>query len=71
MVSKNDLPRAPIRRMFKRAGGERLSPDAQSVILENVENYAMSLIEDSIAVSKHTGRKTVLPEDVKLVLKIA
>lgn len=64
---ENDLPKAPISRMFKKMGGERLSVDARDLILEDVEDYTRSLIKECILASKHAGRKTVMSNDVKFV----
>lgn len=68
-MTKNDLPKAPINRMLKELGGDRLSSDARDLILEDVENYAKGLIRDSLNISRHAGRKTVMVEDVKLAKK--
>lgn len=64
---ENDLPKAPISRMFKKIGGDRLSTEARDLILEDVEDYARDLMRGCIKASKHAGRKTVLSEDVKFV----
>lgn len=69
-MTKSNLPKAPINRMFKQAGGDRLSSDARDLILENVEEYAMSLMKDCVSISRHVGRKTVMAEDVKLAEKL-
>lgn len=65
-MSKNDLPKAPINRMFKQIGGDRLSAHARDLILDDIEDYAKSLMQDSLRISQHAGRKTVMAEDVKL-----
>lgn len=69
-MTKNDLPKAPINRMFKKIGGDRLSAEARDLILADVEDYAMDLMKGSLNISKHVGRKTVLAEDVKLAKKL-
>lgn len=63
-MTKNVLPKASISRIFKNAGGERLSAEARNLILDDVESYATSLIKASMSASRHAGRKTVMPEDV-------
>ena len=35
-----------------------------------VEDYAKGLMKDSLNISKHAGRKTVMAEDVKLAKKL-
>lgn len=66
----SNLPKAPISRMFKKVGGERLSADARDLIMEDVEAYTENLMRDCISVSKHAGRKTVLSSDVRFVQKL-
>ena len=39
-MTKNVLPKASISRIFKNAGGERLSAEARYLILDDVESYA-------------------------------
>ena len=69
-MTKNDLPKAPINRMFKELGGDRLASDARNLILEDMEDYAKGLMRDSLNISRHAGRKTVLVGDVKLAKKL-
>ncbi|MBQ2174369.1 MAG: NFYB/HAP3 family transcription factor subunit [Alphaproteobacteria bacterium] len=69
-MTKTDLPKAPINRMFKKIGGDRLSAEARDLILEDVEDYARGLMKDCLNISKHVGRKTVMAEDVKLAKKL-
>lgn len=69
-MTGNILPKAPINRLFKKAGGDRLSSDARDLILDNIEGYAVSLMQDSVSISRHAGRKTVMAEDVKLAKKL-
>lgn len=69
-MSEYILPKAPINRMFKKAGGDRLSSEARDLILENIELYGIALMKDCVDISKHVGRKTVMAEDVKLAKKL-
>lgn len=69
-MTKSDLPKAPITRMFKSIGGSRLSVEARDLIVEDIEDYAKNLMRDSINISRHVGRKTVMAEDVKLAKKL-
>ena len=69
-MTENTLPRAPINRMFKSIGGDRLSAEARDLILEDIETYAKSLMKDSLNISRHVGRKTVMADDVKLAKKL-
>jgi DNA-binding protein len=64
-----ELPLAPLERILKNAGANRVSEDAVQALREAVEDYAVALSEASVALAKHAGRKTVQSEDVKLAAK--
>lgn len=64
-----ELPLAPLERILKNAGAGRASEDAVKALREAVEDYAEALAEAAVALAKHTGRKTVKGEDVKLAAK--
>lgn len=65
-----DLPKAPINRIFKKVGGNKMSAEARNMILEDIESYATHFVKDCVDISKHAGRKTVMPNDVKLAQKL-
>ncbi|MEE1116823.1 histone family protein [Methanosphaera sp.] len=64
-----EIPKAPVTRIVKSAGAERISKDAEEKIVEAVEAYTASLATAVIDVAKHAGRKTIQPDDVEVVLK--
>lgn len=65
-----EIPKAPVTRIVKSAGAERISKDAEEKIVEAVEAYTAKLAEAVIDVAKHAGRKTIQPDDVDVVLKV-
>ena len=64
-----ELLLAPLERVLKNAGANRVSEDAVQALREAVEDYAVALSEASVALAKHAGRKTVQSGDVKLAAK--
>ncbi len=64
-----ELPKAPITRICKNCGAERISKDAEALLTKAVEDYTKKLSEAIIDVSKHAGRKTIQPDDIEIVLK--
>lgn len=64
-----EIPKAPITRIVKNAGAERISKDAEEKFVEAVEAYTAKLAEAAIDLAKHADRKTVQPDDVELALK--
>ncbi len=64
-----EIPKAPITRIVKKAGAERISKDAEEKMVEAVEAYTEKLSEAAIDLAKHADRKTIQPEDIELAVK--
>ncbi|MCJ7450510.1 MAG: NFYB/HAP3 family transcription factor subunit [Candidatus Nanohaloarchaeota archaeon QJJ-9] len=60
-----ELPLAPLKRILKRAGGERVSDDAVEALRDEVEDRALDLAKTARDYAKHADRKTVQREDVR------
>lgn len=62
------LPTAPIRRIMKNAGCNRISEDA----LKTMNKYLVSIIEDcsvdAKAIANYAGRNTIRAEDIEFVI---
>jgi len=63
------FPLAPLERIAKKAGAQRVSATALKAIREAVLDAAESIAADAVAASHHAGRVTVKAKDIKIACR--
>ena len=65
----SEIPKAPVARISKESGAERVSEDAKAALAEYLEEVARDVAKEANNVAKIAKRKTVKAEDIKLAIK--
>ena len=65
----SEIPKAPIARIIKDAGAERVSEDAKAELAAYVEEIAREVAVEANKVAKIAKRKTIKADDIKLAIK--
>lgn len=65
----SEIPKAPIARIIKDTGAERVSEDAKAELAAYLEEVSRNVAIEVNNVAKIAKRKTIKPEDIKLAIK--
>ena len=64
-----ELTLQPLRKMFKKAGGKRVSDQAAEELGKLMEERTAQLAIEAQRLSQHAGRRTVMRRDIKLAAR--
>ena len=65
----SEIPKAPVERIIKESGAERVSEDAKEELALYLEEVAREVAKEANKVAKVAKRKTVKADDIKLAIK--
>ena len=64
-----EIPLAPLERIIKKAGAERVSEEAKEKLRQVLEDYAIDLAAKANTYAEHANRKTIKSQDIELASK--
>ncbi len=63
------IAKASVDKLIRKAGVGRVSEDAAIALAKILEEEAVDIAREAVALAEHAGRKTVKKEDVELAVK--
>ena len=60
------LPLAPIDRLIRNSGAERVSEDASQAMAKIIADFVEDISGQALKLAKHAGRKTIIDTDVRM-----
>lgn len=68
-MSGEELQIAPMHRIIKKAGAERVSEEAADELRKALEEIGVRISKEALDFTRHAGRKTVKQEDIQIAVK--
>lgn len=65
----NEIKVAPMHKLIKRAGAERVSEESAEVLGTTLEKIGLQIAKEAIDYAEHAGRKTVKARDIEIASK--
>ena len=68
-LNNEDLQLAPMHRIIKKAGAERVSEESAEELRKALDAIGVRIAKEALDFTKHAHRKTVKAEDIQIAVK--
>ncbi len=68
-MTNSELAVAPMHRLCKKAGAERVSEAAAKELANALEGIGIKIAKEALDFAMHAGRKTIKAEDIEIASK--
>ena len=65
-----EIPVAPVMRIIRKTGAERVSSDAGEALADIMEEYGVKISREALKLASHAGRKTITAHDIRMAAEI-
>ena len=68
-MTNSELALAPMHRLCKKAGAERVSEAAAKELAIKLDGIGMKIAKEALSFAMHAGRKTIKAKDIEIAKK--
>jgi histone H3/H4 len=68
-MAKLELSVAPMHRLCKKAGAERVSETAAKELAKALQEIGIKIAKEALGYAMHAGRKTIKSEDIEIAAR--
>lgn len=68
-MAKLELSVAPMHRLCKKAGAERVSETAAKELAKSLQEIGIKIAKEALGYAMHAGRKTIKSEDIEIAAR--
>jgi len=68
-MAKLELSVAPMHRLCKKAGAERVSETAAKELAKALQEVGVKIAKEALGYAMHAGRKTIKAEDIEIAAR--
>jgi histone H3/H4 len=68
-MAKLELSVAPMHRLCKKAGAERVSETAAKELAKALQELGIKIAKEALSYAMHAGRKTIKAEDIEIAAR--